>query len=225
MLSVPSVQLRSVGLEGPDHRPLVTRVFMPVSIEPPTRRRPGRNTLDLYPLKYALPTITSRHIARFQETAWSISPIAPDFGVTYVARKPALDGINQAASGDPRWRSALRPVMGWKQPHPQAHLWSLVVSRRSRRGPASASAYSASYPLTALESVYLSRTASRPRDPSRSRSAWSSIRRITTVRSSSSSGTTNPVRPGSMCSTTPPPSSNTIVGTPTAIASTAALPN
>jgi SAM-dependent methyltransferase len=92
-IAVPLYYVSKIPILGP----FITRILLPVSVKPPTHRWRVGNTFDLYSPKYAF-TYDHVDVHRwFQEAGLvDINPTAPDSGVTYVARKLALDAREQA---------------------------------------------------------------------------------------------------------------------------------
>jgi SAM-dependent methyltransferase len=87
-IAVPLYYVGKVPIIGP----LITRLFLPVSVRPPTHRWRVGNTFDLYSPKYAF-AYDHVEVHRWFEQAGmrNIRPVAPDSGVTYIAVKPPVD--------------------------------------------------------------------------------------------------------------------------------------
>jgi SAM-dependent methyltransferase len=94
-LAVPLYYVSKIPVAGP----FITRLLLPVSVRPPTHRWRVGNTFDLYSPKYAF---TYDHVEVHE---WfrgagltSITPVAPDSGVTYIGTVPRGNGDE-----DPDW--------------------------------------------------------------------------------------------------------------------------
>jgi hypothetical protein len=72
--------------------PFVTRILIPVSVNPPNHRWRVGNTFDLYSPKYAF---TYDHVAVFgwyeKAGLTRIRPVGPGSGIVYIATQPPVD--------------------------------------------------------------------------------------------------------------------------------------
>jgi SAM-dependent methyltransferase len=98
-LAVPLYYVGKVPVVGP----FITRILMPVSVNPPTHRWRVGNTFDLYSPKYAA-TYTHVEVHEWFERAGfdQIRPVAPEGGVSYIATKPPVDAIGWDGPGHAR---------------------------------------------------------------------------------------------------------------------------
>jgi SAM-dependent methyltransferase len=87
-LAVPLYYVSKIPVIGP----FITRLLIPVSVRPPTHRWRVGNTFDLYSPKYAF---TYDHVEVHE---WfrgagltSVTPVAPDSGVTFIGTVPVVD--------------------------------------------------------------------------------------------------------------------------------------
>src|SRR5262249_5395077 len=87
-VAVPLYYVSRVPVIGP----FVTRLLLPVSVNPPTHHWRVGNTFDLYSPKYAF---TYDHV---EVTGWferagfaRIRPVNPGNGIMYIATKPPID--------------------------------------------------------------------------------------------------------------------------------------
>jgi 2-polyprenyl-3-methyl-5-hydroxy-6-metoxy-1,4-benzoquinol methylase len=84
-VAVPLYYVSKIPLVGP----FITRVLLPVSVRPPTHRWRVGNTFDLYSPTYAFTYDHVEVYGWFRKAGLAeITPVAPDSGVTYVARRP-----------------------------------------------------------------------------------------------------------------------------------------
>ena len=83
------------GFTNHVRKPFVTRILLPVSVNPPTHRWRVGNTFDLYSPRYAA-TYTHVEVHGWFERAGleRIRPVAPEGGVSYIATKPPVSAMD-----------------------------------------------------------------------------------------------------------------------------------
>jgi SAM-dependent methyltransferase len=96
-IAVPLYYVNKVPVIGP----FITRLLLPVSINPPTHRWRVGNTFDLYSPEYAF-AYDHVEVYKWFERAGleKITPVAPNGGISYIATKPLVAGESSPSGAE-----------------------------------------------------------------------------------------------------------------------------